>query len=308
MSKLIVRLCAFIICLILPAVSFSGIGTTGAQFLKINPSARASAMGGAFAGLADDVFAIYSNPAGLSQLKKAELAATYLSYFADVKFGFIGYASQVRDLGVFGFGYTYLLVDQIEKRDINETKLGEFNAKDTSLTVAYGRADAAPAILDDLSLGASLKIISSEIDQTIGYTAALDLAASYNPMENLKTAVVIQNISQGIKFRDVTDKLPLNLKLGVTCLVSEKLNIGGEIDEYLFDNKFYSALGGEYQVVEKLSLRAGYRFGYDTANLGSTAGLSAGMGFRIWSVGIDYAFVPYGELGDTHRVSFMTKF
>jgi hypothetical protein len=57
-----------------------------------------------------------------------------------------------------------------------------------------------------------------------------------------------------------------------------------------------------------MTLRAGYRFGYDTASLGGTVGLSAGFGFKIWDVDMDYAFVPFGELGDTHRVSFIGKF
>ncbi|OGS06003.1 MAG: hypothetical protein A2204_07700 [Elusimicrobia bacterium RIFOXYA1_FULL_47_7] len=296
------------LCLFFAGLAFAGVGTTGGQFLKISPSARASAMGNAFAAVSDDVFALYSNPAGLSQLKESELAATYLSYFADVKYGFIGYASKVKNMGVFGFGYTYLLVDQIEKRDVNETKLGEFNAKDTSLTVSYGKDDVIPSVLENVSLGGSVKIISSEIDQVIAYTGALDLAAMYSPIENLNTALVIQNIGPGIKFVEVTDKLPLNIKFGASYRAFEKLTISADIDEYVFDNKFYASLGGEYWVISKLALRAGYRYGYDTSNLGSIVGLGAGIGFRIWSVGLDYAFLPFGELGDTHRVSFVAKF
>ncbi|OGS17573.1 MAG: hypothetical protein A2219_01335 [Elusimicrobia bacterium RIFOXYA2_FULL_50_26] len=306
--KMKTRLLTLACCLSLSSTLFAAAGTTGAQFLKINPSARAAGMAGAFSAVADDVFAIYANPAGLSQLKKAEIAATYISYFADVKYGFIGYASQVRDIGVFGFGYTYLLVDQIEKRDVDETKLGDFNAKDTSITVAYGRNDAIPSVMEGVSVGGSLKVISSEIDQTIAYTGALDLAAMFSPAEKFKATLAIQNISAGIKFKEVTDKLPLNVKLGAAYEASPNLTVAADIDEYLFDNKFYGSVGGEYLPVEKLALRAGYRIGYDTASLGQTVGLSIGFGVRIWSAGLDYAFVPFGDLGDTHRVSFLAKF
>lgn len=286
----------------------AGPGTTGAQFLKINPSARASGMAGAFSGISDDIFALYSNPAGLAQLEKAELATTFLQYFADINFGFIGYTSNVRNFGVMAFGYTYLLVDKIEKRDASENRLDDFNAKDTSVTIAYGRKDAAPSVLEDLSVGASLKLIGSEIDQVNAYTVALDLGAMYSPVEKLNTSFAIQNIGNGISFRDATDKLPLNFKLGAAYRVSERLNIGTEIDEYVFDNKFYAAIGTEYWAAQQFALRLGYRFGYDTSNLGSNVGLSAGIGFRIWSLGLDYAFVPFGDLGDTHRITFMAKF
>jgi hypothetical protein len=300
-------LLALTIPLLLQGTSFGGAGKTGGQFLKIDPSARAAAMGGAFAGFADDVFSLYSNPAGLARLEKAELATTFLRYFADINYGFVGYASQVRDVGVLGFGYTYLLVDGIEKRDVNETRLGTFNAKDTGITVAYARQDAFPSLIEDLAVGGSVKVVSAEIDQTIAYTGALDLAAQYRPFEGLTTSLGVHNISPGIRFKDVTDPLPLNLRFGLGYQGIKDVALGFEIDEYLVDNKFYAAIGGEYWLVEQLALRGGYRFGYD-ASLGSNVGLSAGLGFRIWSVGLDYAFVPFGELGDTHRITFMAKF
>ena len=307
--KKISRLSGVLItCLLACSLAFAAPGKTGGQFLKINPSARASAMAGAFAGLADDIFALYSNPAGLAQFQKAELATTYLRYFGDINFGFIGYASSLHDKGVIGFGYTYLLVDKIEKRGIDETLLGEFNAKDTDLALSYAYKNAVPSVLEGLDLGGSVKIINSEIDQTIAYTVALDAAALYRPAKNLSLGLAVQNMSPGIKFKEVTDPLPLDLKFGVSFLPSQELCINGEIDEYIIDNKFYAALGMEYWLVKQLALRAGYRFGYDTASLGSSVGLSAGLGFRIWSVGLDYAFVPFGDLGDTHRITFTAKF
>jgi hypothetical protein len=288
--------------------SYCGVGKTGAQFLKLTPSARMAAMGNAFAGQADDVFAIYANPAGLSQLEKAEFAATYMKYFADVNYGYVGYASKLREAGVIGFGYSYLLVPDIERRDVDETMLGTFNASDISLSLAFAKKDAVPGILENVSLGAAVKIINSQIDNAAALTGAVDVGAMYSPMKDFSTALVLQNIGPGIRFREVTDPLPLNLKLGLSCKPVEKLTLNGDIDEYLNDNKFYAGLGGEYWPIRQLALRAGYRFGYDTASLGSIVGLSAGLGFRIWSMGLDYAFVPFGDLGDTHRVTFGIQF
>ena len=47
----------------------SKVGTTGAAFLEIGIGARAVAMGNAFVGTANDVTALYWNPAGLAGIQ-----------------------------------------------------------------------------------------------------------------------------------------------------------------------------------------------------------------------------------------------
>jgi hypothetical protein len=68
------------------------------------------------------------------------------------------------------------------------------------------------------------------------------------------------------------------------------------------DNDMYACGGVEFGLSSAIALRAGYRSGRD---IGS--GLSAGLGFRLDRVGIDYAYVPYAELGDTHRFSLQIQ-
>src|SRR5437870_4781354 len=56
-------------------------GTGGAQFLKIGQgSARAMALGGAYAALAEGSDAMTWNPAGLAQTQQREVAFSYLRY------------------------------------------------------------------------------------------------------------------------------------------------------------------------------------------------------------------------------------
>ena len=286
---------------------YAGVGTTGAQFLKIGPSARALGMAGAFGAVADDLYALHFNPSGLAQMSQEEASATYLRYFADINYGFIGYARPTK-IGAVGFGFTYLIIDDIEKRDVDETLLGKFNAKDQAITFAYAKKNPFPQLLDGLDLGGNIRYIQSEIDQTLAYTASLDLSAMYSPAEKIKTSLAVQNISWGIKFKEETDQLPLNLKVAGAWSPIDELTIACDLDEYLIDSKFYASLGAEYWPIKQLAIRAGYKYGYDTESLGSLVGLGAGLGFRLWNLGLDYAFVPFGELGDTHRITFLIKF
>jgi hypothetical protein len=69
--------------------------------------------------------------------------------------------------------------------------------------------------------------------------------------------------------------------------------------------------GGEFQAIKNVYLRGGYTTqtaitggsGFDAAR-----GLTLGVGFRADRWTIDYAAVPMGELGSTHRFTLSAKF
>ncbi|MBI1923167.1 hypothetical protein HYR99_02840, partial [Candidatus Poribacteria bacterium] len=63
--------------------------------------------------------------------------------------------------------------------------------------------------------------------------------------------------------------------------------------------------GVEYLFSNGLAFRFGYRGGSDFDFLSR---LSGGIGYATDTYQIDYAFVPYGDLGGTHRVSFTLGF
>ena len=88
--------------LINPLCFASDVGVTGAQFLKIGTGARPMGMAGAFTAVADDGYAGYWNPAGFARNQNHEIASTYLNYFEDIDFGFLGYNQPYKNWGVFG--------------------------------------------------------------------------------------------------------------------------------------------------------------------------------------------------------------
>ena len=78
------------------------------------------------------------------------------------------------------------------------------------------------------------------------------------------------------------------------------------------DNDSYMAFGAEFSRPVKKDLSASLRVGYSTLNsgsgLGGLAGLSAGAGFSFPYVRVDYAWVPFGLLGNTHRFTLSFRF
>src|SRR5690554_4256924 len=73
---------------------------TGFGLLRLEPSARASALAGAYGiGSGEDVNAVFANPALLDEADHGQLAVSYLNHLADINAGFVVYARHVERLG-----------------------------------------------------------------------------------------------------------------------------------------------------------------------------------------------------------------
>ena len=81
-------------------------GTTSATFLKSGVGSRAVSMGNAFGGLADDITAMYWNPAGRAQLTNREFSVTHNESFQGIRDDFAGYAFPYKNgvLGIAAYG------------------------------------------------------------------------------------------------------------------------------------------------------------------------------------------------------------
>lgn len=303
----------FLIIAALPAGAYAGgAGTTAAPFLKAAMSPRALAMGGAFGALADDSGAVFVNPAGLAQSDKAEAGMDFSTYLQDARMGNFSYARGSGGKRM-GLGFTFMTVDGIEKRGLGDSagvvpSLGNFGANDMAVSLAYAAREIAPAALPGLDGGFAVKVIRSEIDSKSAVAVAVDAGAIYKATPKLNLSLALQNLGTGMKFDEESDPLPLNLRAGLLYKATPNLNAVAEVNEYINDEQVYPALGCEYWFRGALALRAGYKFGYDTANLGNEVGLSLGFGVKVQGIGVDYAYLPFGDLGNIHRFGFWLQF
>ncbi len=67
-------------------------GTTAAEFLLLAPTARGAALGASYSALATDLSAMYYNPAGLAQLAQPGVMGSSMSYVADTRLNWVGFA------------------------------------------------------------------------------------------------------------------------------------------------------------------------------------------------------------------------
>lgn len=286
------------------SLSAAGVGTSGAEFLKVGVGSRALGMAGSAVTSVDDANAIYWNPARLAGLKGRSLTASYNSLFEDQSQGFLGAATPLPGgKSAVGFGLNYLMVDDIEKRTgDSEAPLSTFKNQNYAAYLSYAMTSQA---LDNVSWGASLKYIRQDLDTYNGSAVALDLGNAITLTDDLTLGFTMQNMGSKIG----PDSLPLLFKSGVGYqMFHDRLTLGLDGDWWMHDKRGYVSTGGEFRVAQPLAVRAGYKFGQGQDHLDGATGLAVGLGLNFRMLNLDYAFVPMGDLGDTHRISFGVNF
>lgn len=283
----------------LPVYAGQGDGGEAGAFLKMGAGARALALGKAYVALADDATASYWNPAGLTQLKGRNLYLMYGEPFdkiSGIGYSLAGYA-QPTTWGSIGASLIYLSVDGLEEANSNGGPTGhEFGDKEMALLLSYGK-EINPA----LSLGATLKGISQEIDSDKDSGFGLDVGLLYRPttqLAKLKVGIVLQDL---VRANIREEKMPLRLRLGVASYLLRddrlRLSIGADLAA---DRSVKGHVGAEYEFLKNLSLRAGYSTDNEE--------ITGGLGFKIKQFCLDYAYGSHNDLGATHRVSLGVKF
>jgi hypothetical protein len=308
---------ALLLCAAGPAAAvklYPSAGTTSAAFLKLGAGARGVAMGGAFTGVPGDPFSIYWNPAGLAYPGPDKtLAFFHNEYFQGLGQEFLAYTVPTRS-GAWGLGLNYFYTaKEMERRSgLNEAdplspispSEGKFGAYDLAASAGYGfRTNSG------LALGGAVKFIRQSIDNETGAAPALDLGAlrSFDWRGGEYTAgLAVLNLGPGIKFVSRSYDLPLTLKAGLSRRLDDRGGlISLEIDKPV-DNYPALLLGVEYPLTGRLMLRSGYKYRLHGNELGAWSGFAAGAGVAFDR--LDYAFTPFGVLGDSHRFSVTLRF
>ena len=133
-------------------------GTSGAAFLKIEAGSRPAGLGGAFVGLADDVNAVFYNPAGLTSIEDRELTAMQNFWFAGINNESLGYAQRMGN-GVFGLSLLGAFAEIEERSEPTREPDRTFTASAFAAGLSYSYE-----IARDTSLGGTLKVISQQFD------------------------------------------------------------------------------------------------------------------------------------------------
>ena len=295
---------------------------SGFSFLRLEPSARAAALGGSFSAVyGDDVNALFYNPASLNEETHGALSLSYLNHLSDLNAGFIAYSRHVGGVGSLGAGLRFLSYGELEAADENGERTGTFTAADVALTVGGARAYG-----ERLRYGASVHAVLSSIDVYRASALALDLGALYAiPSRRLTLSLSVHHLGLTLSSLGTTrDELPLDVRISLAkrlrylplllSVTGYNLHDVGERAEGatgLDAALRHLAFGGEFQFSDAFHLRVGYNHRrHQELKMSSRldlAGVGLGFGLRIARFGFDYAFNSWSTLGGLHQFTLRTR-
>jgi len=314
-KKVAVTLCLTGLMILTSFPSHAQVGTTGAEFLNTCLGARPSGMGNAFSAIADDINTVLWNPAGLILLKRKEASFTYtnlgtvfdVSGAGSMYDGFLGYAQPLKNGDAAAVSLQYQEQGKIAYTTESPEVIAEYNlGANYAAILSYARKFSS-----SLSWGASLKFIQTKLWRKTGQAYAVDLGGLYqSSSKKLTIGLSLQNTGTKLKMEDVeqADSLPQNLKLGISYKILSSnphgLIFAFDIDKpTASDSNIGLSIGTEYWFRGLIALRLGY-----LSKEGDVKGLTQGIGIRYRGYEVDFANVPWGELGHVQRISLTIKF
>jgi tetratricopeptide (TPR) repeat protein len=291
----------------------SDTGTTGADFLNLGIGPRAVSMGDAQTGLANDVYATFFNPAGLSQLKGQEVGLTDNEYVQGISQQYAAYALPCGSAGTFGLSVNYLGIGGFQGYDASGSPTGNVKASDMAIGLSYSRPlYYDPRTNATLSAGLTGKWIEERLDTVSAKAYAGDAGFFFSPgllwgeiLDGFGAGLAIRNLGSSLKF----DQESFGLPRVITAGTSYTGHLWGESLTLALDGRDPQAgsksmgIGLEIQTLQNVIIRGGYT---TEGDLGS--GLRFGAGLRFKTIEIDYAYASEGDFGPTQRFGITLKF
>ncbi|MFA5858221.1 MAG: OmpA family protein [Elusimicrobiota bacterium] len=254
---------------------------------NIGCSARAVGMGNVFTGLADNVFSVYYNPAGLGQMMRTEAAVSYATFFqgltdkSAIALNYYGFAVPMRtlksDYGSVGIGYYTFDVTNLYQESI--------------FMFGFGK-DMGPIINIPVSLGITAKNITIKYGQdeytesnpvfTSGYAktqTTVDIGGLYNISKEIMFGFNILNITQPDMGLYSANKLPMQIKAGVGYRLAD------------------SSFGIDLLYATAVSINLGVEKWFAKNTVGIRGGVGLGsQDYKVFNLGASYYF-PRMDLG-----------
>jgi len=329
-------------------VNAVGAGTSGSTMLKIGVGARSAGMGEATVAATDDVTSIYWNPAGLVKVRESQFSAMHIEWFDDIRYEWLGFAQPISNRVTVAADVSYLYMGSITRTIESVSEEYEQDGIFAPVDVAGRLAlsfEAMQGLLVGASVQRIQsqvsfdKVTKVRISDKTAQGTAVDVGGIYHipKVKGLSVGACFQNFGgQSKGYITKKESMPFSLNLGLAYKTQmangkkpEKTEGETPVEEtqseekasvettpsgalmialavsFPSDDSTNAHLGLEYRFSNGIAFRGGYLTG---SSFDFPSGVSGGIGYDSSSYQVDYAFVPYGDLGNTHRISFTIRF
>ncbi len=282
------------------------------SFLRYNSSARASALAGAFVTMKNDPSAVFYNPATIYTVEDKFLSTTFLKHVLDINSGNISYVYNKLENGVLAANIAYTNYGTFQRRDINgNLQPGEFSGSNLCMGVTY-----ANELDSNFYYGVTGKLIYLKLEEQSSMALAMDAGLFYK-LKDGRTNLGLSVLNVGTqvsKLGDVSDKLPLDIRLGINhrlrglpLLVNFNFHHLADNSQGILDKFKNFSFGGEVYLGKYLMARVGYdnniRSNISPESSKGLSGISLGAGIKLKEINLDYSYSQYGVSAILHRIS-----
>jgi hypothetical protein len=284
------------------------------DFLRLDMSARAGALGGSYVTNNDDVEVIFHNPSGLNFLEESPAAVSFVKHLMDINLFSLAFSTELNDIGRFGAAVKYINYGNFEEADEFGNVTGEFGAGELAFLLGY-----AGTFEENFYYGANAKVIYSSIADASSSAIGVDLGVHYEfPELMLNIGASVLNLgSQISSYIDTKEDLPLDIVVGVSKRL-ENLPVRLSLDFHRLNDdrdEFYQhfkgfSLGAEFYLSRVFTLQFGYdnerRSDLKIGNSSGIAGFNGGLGVTISEYKFNYGYSSLGLVGALHRITLST--
>ena len=310
-----------------PPEAVTKVATCAANWLKIESGVKGISMGGSQVASGSGISGIFYNPASIAFTKSSEVYYSKSYYLAGISHNTLGYVTQISSSDYLGLYLFYLDSGEMEVTTvISPDGTGEmFNVLDLSVRFLYGKQ-----LTDRLRIGAAIKYFREDIYTAQMQSLVIDLGSNFDTgMYGFILGMSVSNFGPEVQYEGdaldvtvdddiavpgklskITNKFPVPLTFRIG--LSNDVIGGGEesVHRLTFsadainpiDYTVYGGVGFEYSWRDIAFVRGGTRLYHDTA------GISLGGGLKWNMFAVDYAYVNYGILEETHQFGISLKF
>jgi len=298
---------------------------TGLQFLKVDMSSRAAAMGGAFEMIGTGAEAMFYNPAGIAKAPNSfDMILTQTQWIADITYNAVGLMTNQGNWGTFGVSAIFCDYGEIQGAQVAANEQGYLLTGNVDVGAMAVGVSYARNLSTKFTVGGQIKWASQNLGESMINDSsmvannvdglAFDFGTMFYPgWKSFRFGISIRNFSQEFTYQRESFQLPLTFKMGAAMDILDLFNEDHENQllvaiDALHPRDYSERLhfGAEYTYNNMFALRAGYKTNYDEE------GLTAGFGINFNVSGIymkvDYAYSAFGVFSSVNRFSFGLAF
>jgi hypothetical protein len=295
-----------------------------AAFVDVGYGARPVAMGSAYSGLADDINALFWNPAGLNHLTDKQAAFTTANILGVVRYNILSYAMPLK-FGEAQQGGGIALISSGDDALREFTLLAGYSRRvaglDLGLNLKYRYASFGKNSLDrsETEVFSDAEFLDARMNQVHGSANGfgMDLGVLYQLNEKIRCGLMVRDLFSPVSWNSAVDNTSLKTKGKYTENVPTEIIVGTSykvFDEFLVTADYQPALtkdvnnmirgGAELCLLKHFFVRAGLQ---DIVNDQPDEKYVFGLGFQLnigkgSGISFDYTYV-IEELDNSNRLT-----